>query len=229
MTVATDTVATSEAPSSTPIVAQRASVVVTTPSSVLFRNATWELYHKLREDVDASQQIVYDGNSIEVMASPVSLRHEDDKKLIARLFELYCFIRNVPVRGVGSLTLSSEQIDRGAEADEAYYVLAKPPSLKENRTNLLVHNPPDLVIEIDLTSHTVSKEPAFAAMGIAELWRWENSDLDVRRLRDGAYASVESSVLLPNLPILKLAEMTRLGRRKPQHEVLQRWADQLKA
>ena len=129
----------------------------------------------------------------------------------------------------GGPTLAAEQLGKACEPDASYYILAEPPPPEADELDLQIHKPPDLVLEVDLTSHAVSKEPVYAAMGVAELWRWENSDLDVRRLAEGKYASVEQSVLLPDLPVRDLAEMVRLGRRKPQHEVLSRWSSQLRA
>jgi Uma2 family endonuclease len=197
--------------------------------SAVFHDATWQDYWAIRERVESTRQVTYDGERIEIMASPVSLGHEDSKTLIARLLELYCFIGNVPIEGVGNLTLTDEDLDRGCESDEAYYVRTPKPDQETGILDLKIHLPPDLVIEIDMSSRSVSKEPVYAAMGVAEVWRWEQGDLTVRRLEEGRYVTHDDSLLLPELSIHDLGDHVRLGRRLPQHEVLRRWAARIRA
>jgi Uma2 family endonuclease len=199
--------------------------------SAVFTGVTWDFYWTTREEVDEGRQVIFDGERMEIMASPVSIQHDNDKKLIARLVELYAFLKNVPLRGAGSPTLASEAANRGCEADEAYFLEADDeevdPPTDAGVWDAKIHRPPDLIVEIDLTSHSVSKEPVYAALGVRELWRWERGDLTIRELAGDAYRTVVSSRVLPHLPVDRLAEHVRLSRRLPQHEVLQHWQQTL--
>lgn len=91
--------------------------------------------------------------------------------------------------------------------------------------DLAIHSPPDLVIEVDLSSPTLDKEPLYAAFGVAELWRLDGDDLRVRRLNADktGFEDSPTSGLLPDLPIAALAEHVRLGRELSQHDVVSRW------
>ena len=197
-----------------------------TSSGTVFHDVPWAYYVHTRDEVDAHTQVTYDRGRMEIM-SPTSLQHDEEKKVIARLFEAYCFIFDIPLKSVGAPTLARESLKRGCEPDESYYVLADRPPPGTRDIDLEIYNPPDLVIEVDLTSHSVSKEPIYAAMGVAELWRWEKQELGVLQLReDGArYDRFETSALMPDLPLTVLAEHVRLTRLMEQEEVMKRWKD----
>ena len=54
-------------------------------------------------------------------------------------------------------------------------------------------------LEIDLTSRT--HKHIYAALGVAELWRFENGNLLIYILQDGQYVESENSLNFPNLQI----------------------------
>ena len=57
---------------------------------------------------------------LEIM-SP-SDRHENIKKMLARLVEIYAVERNVDLNGFGSTTFRREVKERGLEPDECYFI-----------------------------------------------------------------------------------------------------------
>lgn len=56
-----------------------------------------------------------------------------------------------------------------------------------------------MALEIDLTSPT--HQHIYAALGVAELWRFENGNLLIYLLQDGQYIEAEQSLNFPNLRI----------------------------
>lgn len=71
----------------------------------------------------------------------------------------------------------------------------------ERRLNLSVDPPPDLAIEIDVTSKT--QLSAYVALGVPELWCYGEGKLQVFVLRNGEYIEVENSPTFGNLPIIE--------------------------
>jgi Uma2 family endonuclease len=59
--------------------------------------------------------------------------------------------------------------------------------------------PPDLVVEVELTSSAIAKMKLFAAMQVPEVWRHDGEGLTMYRLEDSQYREIESSVELPGL------------------------------
>jgi Uma2 family endonuclease len=90
--------------------------------------------------------------------------------------------------------------------------------LGKNEMDFEVDPPPDLVIEVELTSSTIKKMQLFAAMRVLEVWRHDGESLQMYRLLDGAYQGIESSLQLPGLTAQRinetLAQRDKIGETK---------------
>ena len=154
---------------------------------VLLWGVTWEGYEKilaLRGD-KSSPRICYLEGRVEIM-SP-SHPHEDWKKRIARLIELWAYEMRVPLRGFGSWTLKQRLKHRGVEPDECYVV-------GEHRSRF-----PDLAIEVVWTSGGIDKLEIYRGLGVREVWFWEDSALRILVLVKGQYVPRTKSTVLPTL------------------------------
>ena len=69
----------------------------------------------------------------------------------------------------------------------------------KNRLDLTVDPPPDLALEIDVTSRTHPN--IYAALGVPELWRFEKGKLQINVLENGKYMEVEFSPHFPDFPL----------------------------
>jgi Uma2 family endonuclease len=58
---------------------------------------------------------------------------------------------------------------------------------------LILDPPPDLVIEVDITSPSLDKFPIYARMGIPEIWRHDCERLAIFDLRGEEYIKVAES------------------------------------
>src|SRR5688572_30372932 len=81
----------------------------------------WETYEALAEDV-AEQHvgITYDGGRMVIMPPPPV--HDLRKKLIGRMIEMSSFVMEIPIASYGSTTWRRQDVKKGLEADECYYV-----------------------------------------------------------------------------------------------------------
>lgn len=71
----------------------------------------------------------------------------------------------------------------------------------KQRLDLTVNPPPDLAIEIDVTSETGLD--AYQALGVAELWRFEDGQLQISVLQNGEYQDAMISPHFPNFAIVQ--------------------------
>ena len=78
---------------------------------------------------------------------------------------------------------------------------------------MFVDPPPDLVIEVDVTSSSVPRPPIFAALGIPEVWRIDDDEeLQFLHLQpDGTYQSRDHSRAFPALPVAEAARFLEQG------------------
>lgn len=126
-------------------------------------------------------------------------QHEQLGRLIGRMAETFSEVRGIEILSCASTTFKRVDLDRAFEPDESYYIAHADQIRPKDEVDLLVDPPPDLVIEVGITSSAIAKLKLFAAMGIPEVWRHDGTRLTMLALADAAYRPIESSVDLPGL------------------------------
>jgi Uma2 family endonuclease len=77
--------------------------------------------------------------------------------------------------------------------------------------NLDFDPPPDLVIEVDVTSPSLNKLPIYAALGVPEVWLYKGRQVMFHRLIGNRYEPVERSLALPCLTGEQATEFLQRG------------------
>jgi Uma2 family endonuclease len=90
----------------------------------------------------------------------------------------------------------------GIEPDECFYIQNHQVMVGKERIDLSVDPPPDLAIEVDVTSKTQME--GYISLGVPELWLCDRGELKIYTLQSGQYQSVSTSPTFPGLPILDL-------------------------
>jgi Uma2 family endonuclease len=91
--------------------------------------------------------------------------------------------------------------------------------------------PPDLVLEIDMTSKSLDRFPIYARLGVPEIWSYDSGALKIYHLQDGEYVSAQLSLALPQLPIQELPQLIedyRQAGRRAIRKAVREWARQWK-
>ena len=174
--------------------------------SVLLHGVRWSTYEALLEDMGNRHiRLTYDNGSLEIMT--ISRRHERSKKLIARMIEAMTEELNIPIRSGGSTTFKKQLKQKGLEPDECYWVANEP--LVRGRADLDVEldPPPDIAVEVEISTSALDRLGIYAALGVSEVWRSDGHQILIEQLQDdGTYATVAQS---PSFPWLPLAELSR--------------------
>jgi len=135
---------------------------------------------------------------LEIM-SP-SLEHERLSSLIGRMIEAYTEELGIPIQTARSTTLKSELKQRGLEPDESYYITNEAQVRGLDEIDLSVNPPPDLAIEVDITSSSLDQLGIYAALGVPEVWICDGTNLAIYGLQtDGSYALLDRSSTLRTL------------------------------
>lgn len=172
---------------------------LTNEQRFLLRNVDWQFYKTLRDGLgDRPIRITYDRGSIEMMT--VSREHERNKSLIGRLIEEFTAALDIPLESAGSTTWRREDLDRGLEPDECYYILNESVVRFKDELDLSVDPPPDLALEVEISRSLLDRVAIYAALRVPEVWRYDGSTLRVCVLTEGAYVERERSLNLPSLP-----------------------------
>ena len=184
---------------------------------VVLQDITWQEFESVLEELGEHRaaRIAYENGLLEIMA-PLP-EHEDNKEIIGDLIKDLLEELDVEFRSLGSTTYKSEGMMKGIEPDQCFYIQNEPAIRGKKRLDLSIDPPPDLALEIDVTSRT--HRSIYAALKMSELWRFENGNLQINILRQDRYEESPESSIFPNLPLSEaipryLRESKIVGRNK---------------
>jgi Uma2 family endonuclease len=183
------------------------------PGAVLtLDGVTWNEYENLlcRLDERPGVRLAYDHGRLEVM-SP-SPEHEGIAGLLPHLLMALAEESNLNFLSLKSMTIRKREASRGLEPDDCFYFhkLLKT-SGKTRFCDASVDPPPELAIEIDVTSRSLNKFPIFAAFGIRELWRYAGGRMHFYRLTGKEYTEITHSDLFAFLTPATVSRFLRKG------------------
>jgi Uma2 family endonuclease len=173
---------------------------------MVLENIAWGTYAALSEQRHGSvPRMTYDEGVLEMM-SPMR-EHENIGCLIGRIVEAYSEVRGIEIISVASMTVKCASLAKGFEPDESYYVTHAAQVLSQTEMDFEVDPPPDLVVEIEMTSSAIEKLKFFAAMNVPEVWRHNGELLRMYRLENAEYREIDCSVELPGLDAQRINEI----------------------
>lgn len=163
---------------------------------VVLHDVSWETYERLMKDHEnrSVPRFTYDHGTLEIYMP--TRPHEQTKAFFELLINQVAIERNLDVLSLGSTTYKREDLEQGVEPDCCFYFENLDLMRETDTLDLEIHPPPDLVVEIDVTSPSIEKFPIYAALGVPEIWRYHNEKLTVHRLRGNKYVQVAESVAL---------------------------------
>jgi Uma2 family endonuclease len=181
----------------------------TTPTlagRVVLNRISWHTYEQLLAEMGNSRTIrlCYDRGLLEIM-TPL-LDHENPKEMLTALVGVLAEELNIEILRAGSITLKRPDLAKGVEPDSSFYIQNEPLVKGKNRIDLTTDPPPDLVIEIDVSSSSVDREGIYGAMGVPEIWRCDRGVVKFLQLDGGKYIIVERSLAFP---LLSVTEITK--------------------
>ena len=168
---------------------------------MLFHDVNWEEFEAILDELGEhrASRIAYSQGTLEIrMPLP---EHEFNKEIIGDMVKILLEELEVDRECFGSTTFKRKSMLQGIEPDNCFYIQNYALMIGKKRIDLTVDPPPDLVIEVDLTSKT--QLDAYEALGVPEIWRYENNKLEINVLEDGKYIASEISLIFPHLPIVE--------------------------
>jgi Uma2 family endonuclease len=194
---------------------------------VLLRGISWETYQQLlaEHEETSGTHFAYDQGTLEIMV--LSPKHEAVKHTLELLVEILAEEEEKDLYGLGSTTFQRADLARGFEPDACFYFTQADRVRGKATIDLQVDPPPELVIEIDLTSPTLNKFPIFAALGIPEIWRYAGERVAIFTLSRNHYREQAYSPTFPWVTSAILTELVETGQRLPRPQWLRRvrqWA-----
>lgn len=164
---------------------------------------SWETYERLLAELrDRRLRLTYYRGNLEIIAP--SLEHEFYKKVIGRFVETLAEELKVKIYPLGSTTFKRPELS-GAETDECFYIQNRRSVQGKKRLDL-EDPPPDLVIEIDITSSSENRLAVYADLEVLEVWRYDGESLKIYQLQNQEYIQVNKSLAFPGVAITEIAQ-----------------------
>jgi Uma2 family endonuclease len=169
---------------------------------VLLRNVSWDEFETILEELGEKRaaRVAYNRGMLEIM-TPLP-EHERSKVFITNFVEILLEEFDIEFLPLGSTTFKNQLMLQGVEPDNCFYIQHEALMRGKNRIDLNIEPPPDLVLEVDVTSRTNIE--IYQTLGVSELWRFENGKLQINVLQDGLYIETEFSPYFPNIPLIQV-------------------------
>ncbi|NET90246.1 MAG: Uma2 family endonuclease [Kamptonema sp. SIO1D9] len=173
-------------------------------NAIQLKGVSWHTYKMLLSDVGENRawRITYDQGVLELRMP--SLPHEVPKGLLESFIEATVDELEIEILKAGALTLERDDLARAIEPDSCFYIQNEAQVRGKQSINLLTDPPPDLAIESDYTNSSINKLSVYAALGVPEVWRYNESNLEVYVLSEGKYELAQESLAFPFLPIAEI-------------------------
>ena len=174
-------------------------IIVNPGQQMLLKDISWQKLEKILEEMGERRaaRISYSDGWLEIMV-PLSDAHEEPKKTLGQLLEIYMRTKNIRFYARGSTTIGMKELGARKEPDESYCLGTR-------------KSVPDLAIEVIVTSGGIDTLEIYRRVGVAEVWFWKDGVISVYCLRSTGYDLVSKSELLPELDLRSLEFYSRMA------------------
>ncbi|PSB28314.1 Uma2 family endonuclease [Stenomitos frigidus] len=166
---------------------------------LLLRDISWQAFEDILAELGdhRASRLAYSNGTLEIrMPLP---EHEKAKVIIGDLLKALLDELDMDWESFGSTTFKRQDMGYGIEPDDCFYIQNQAQMIGKKRLDLSIDPPPDLAIEVDVTSKT--QVSAYEALGVPEIWRYDDGKLQINVLRGGAYVESATSPTFPMLPL----------------------------
>jgi len=160
----------------------------------------WQEFEQILSELGEKRatRIAYYEGDLEIrMPLP---EHERAKVIISDLLKILLEELDLDWESLGSSTFKKQSMNAGIEPDDCFYLKNCRAMVGIKRLDMSVDPPPDLSIEVDLTSHTQIN--AYQALGVPEVWQYRKGKLVIFILTAGEYVESATSLAFPQIPVI---------------------------
>lgn len=194
---------------------------VATAEKHIYYGVSWDTYLQLLEELgdERSVRLTFNRGVLEIM-SPKRL-HEQITRLVDMVVTLLAFELGLNVDNCGAMTLRVASAERGGEPDSCFYIANEAIVRGVDEIDLQVHPPPDIVLEVDITSPSLDKFGLYLAARVPEVWRFDGTHMSFHALAGERYENASHSLCFPHLTAAMLEHYLTIGREQGSTAMLQ--------
>jgi Uma2 family endonuclease len=177
---------------------------------LLLHDISWQSYKEICAALpEKCLHLTYDRGTLEFMV--LSTAHERFKSLLGLLIFVLAEELKRVIGSFGSFTHQREDLLRGMEPDQCYYLANFVKVRKKKQIDLSKDPPPDLAVEIEISRSLVDRMGIYLVLQIPEIWRFDGKKLAVHVLKNGHYEVRKRSLAFPEIDMGGLVRFLTLG------------------
>ncbi len=198
---------------------------------VILYDISWQQFENLLIDLGQTRaaRVAYDNGTLEIM-TPLP-EHEYYKESISDAIKDISEELEINYESYGSTTWKREISKAGIEPDNCFYFQNEARVRGQLKFDLNQDPPPDLALEIDLTSKSLNRFPIYARLGIPEIWCYDSGELKIYQLQNEKYVEVETSSIFPMLRVQEIPsiiDQSRPNGRRAIRQAIRNWVRQIR-
>lgn len=180
------------------------SITIPKQENILLQNISWQEFETILTEMGDSraQKIAYDRGTLEIIM-PLP-EPEYFKEVIADLIKDLADELELDYESLGSTTWKRQDLSASIESDNCFYIQNEQLIRGQLDIDLDQDPPPDLALEIDVTSKSLNRQPIYARLQVPEIWRYDAGVLHIYHLQAGQYVESNSSLAFPNFPVKEI-------------------------
>lgn len=169
-------------------------------SAATISDISWDEFESILQELGEKRisRVAYSKGTLEIMV-PLP-EHEKPKDLISDIVKILLKRIGKKYEPFGSTTFKRENT-AGVEPDACFYIQNYQQMIGRRRLTPK-DPPPDLALEIDVTSQTTLD--AYQTIAVPELWIYNSGKLAIYLLTKGQYIKSNTSPTFPNVPLTQI-------------------------
>ena len=181
----------------------RETVQLSPGADIVLRRQTWRDYEMLLADQGekSTVKVYFNATTQEIRLMAPSPRRGNRSDALSDLVKGLLRYQGQDWQSFDPITLKKFE-EKGVEPDTCFYLSNRQAILGKEKIDLAVDPPPDLALEVDLTSLTRSED--YEGIGVPELWIYRDLTLNIYVFNGQQYVERAESPLFPGILLKNL-------------------------
>jgi Uma2 family endonuclease len=188
--------------------------------TIVLPSISWPTYQAMLADMGDHRAARLAYNQGVLTIKMPSKLHEIINRLLARIVKTLTEEMGLEVVDVGSTTLERQDLEKGAEPDTGFYI-QNAAQLEGLDPEIPDQLPPDLVIEVDITSPSTQRLEIYQALNVPEVWRYtKRRGVVIYTLENNQYVEAEGSRAFSKVTADKLNDFLQQRQSQSENQVI---------
>jgi Uma2 family endonuclease len=200
------------------VLASPLSQIQLSPDSSMRVALTWAEYQTLLQELGDNRavRLTYAQGWVEIRMP--SKLHELVNRLLERIIVTSTEELGMSVISLGSTRFDQDTVGQGVEPDSCFYI--QNAQQIDVEAPLPVDLPPDLVVEVDISSSSKARLAIYGTMGVPEIWRYNLQGFTILQLQAGEYVECDRSLAFPQVSADFLQALVERGKQANNQNVV---------